>query len=41
MTADDRLAAAYDGDLLREIGHLLAHTLADSSLPAPPARRPC
>jgi L-2,4-diaminobutyrate decarboxylase len=29
MTPNDRLAAAYDGDLLREVGHLLADKLAD------------
>jgi L-2,4-diaminobutyrate decarboxylase len=29
MSVNDRLAAAYDGDLLREIGHLLADKLAD------------
>jgi L-2,4-diaminobutyrate decarboxylase len=29
MKLSDRLAAAYDGDLLREIGHLLADKLAD------------
>ena len=29
MTLSDRLAAAYDGDLLREIGHILADKLAD------------